>query len=206
MINQFIFVHILKCGGTTLRTSLFDKKFKKRYLYDSTFKPKRNKLTENDHPVYVHPQPFPKDYRNFDIIFGHFRYDKYQHLNRPMFSFVRHPVQRMISQYFYHKKFYERKGKDIGIIEFSSIWKNHQSYVLGNINKFEYIGITEDFDASLKLMCQTIGIEPPKRIKKKRVRRKPSLFDKKIRKKIAKMNSDDMELYYKILDIHKRKL
>lgn len=200
-IDKFVFVHILKCAGTTLKHTLFDGKFKKRYLYDSMFKPKRNTLVKNsEHPVIIEPQAYPDNYKDFDILFGHFKHDKYKHLNLPMFSFIRHPVDRMISQYFYHKGFYEKRGHKIDIIEFSKMWKNHMSYVLGDIDKYEYIGTVEDFNKSLNTMCDILKINTPKRIKNRRMYgTNNEKFSKKIRQKIEKINDDDMDLYYKVL-------
>jgi len=199
VIDKFVFVHILKCAGTTLRHSLFEKKFKGRYLYDSTFKHKLNILVDNpEHPVIIEPQQYPDDYEKYDILFGHFNYKKYKHLNRPMFSFVRHPVDRIIDQYFYHKKFYTDRGNNMSLIEFSGIWKNHMSNVLGNIDRYEYIGIVENLEKSLNKMCDIIGISHVEKLTTRRFAT-PTKIDEKIKNNIAEINSKDMELYENII-------
>lgn len=200
-MDKFIFVHILKCAGTTLKYSIFDKYLKDKYLYDSKFKPRHNKLIrDSEHPVIIEPQSYPSNYINYNIIFGHFKYDKYEHLNLPMFSFVRHPVDRMISQYYYHKSFYEKKGLNLSLIEFSEIWKNHMSYVLGDINKYTYIGNVENMDKSIKTFCKIIGINSPNTFVKKRSRQNKQRIDKKTRMAIKDMNAIDMKLYENIIN------
>jgi len=197
---KFVYVHILKTAGTTLRHTLFERHYKGRYLYDDQFKLKRNKLIKTDGPVIIDGQRYPKDYEKYDAIFGHFKYDKYKHLKRPMFSFIRHPVDRMISQYHYHKGVYKRKGIDLSLLEFSELWKNHMSYVLGDISKYKFIGVVEDFQNSLNRMCDILGVKRPNRIILKRIARKAKAkkISKKIRKEIEQMNSDDMKLYHRL--------
>jgi len=202
-IDKFIYVHILKTAGTTLRHTLFERHFKGRYLYDSTFKPKLNKLVEKpDHPAIIDPQPYPKNYEKYDVIFGHFKHDKYSHLNRPMFSFVRNPVDRLVNQYFYHKGFYERKGVEISLIDFAEMWKNHMSYVLGDIDQYTFIGAVSQFEKSINKMCDVMGVSRPKKIISRSLYGDDEMDNvpKETLRKIAEINSDDMELYQKVLD------
>ena len=210
MIDKFVYVHILKCAGTTIRHTFFERHFKNKYLYDSTFKPKNNNITEAAHPVIVDPQPYPKNYKKYNILFGHFKHDKYKHLELPMFSFVRNPVKRVINQYYYHKGFYKRNfGMNLSIIEFAEMWKNHMTYVLGDIDQYTYIGVVENLEKSLGRMCDIVGVPQPKNIPKKRMFGEGKSVDKKTRKIIAKINSEDMELYENIItwseDISKKK-
>jgi len=198
-LNKFIYVHILKTAGTTLKHSLFERYYKGRYLYDGTFKPRyNNSKGRPEHPVTIYPQPYPKDYKKYDVIFGHFRHDKYEHLDRPMFSFVRHPVRRLIDQYYYHKGYYKKK---IRIEEFAEIWANHMSYVLGDISKYKFIGVVEKFDKSLNLFCKNLDIPIIKNPITKRYFNDNNIKNtaKKTKKYIESINKDDMEIYNEIL-------
>jgi hypothetical protein len=197
---KFVYVHVLKTAGTTLRHTLFERHYKGRYLYDDQFKLKRNKSIKTDAPVIIDGQRYPKDYEKYDVIFGHFKYDKYEHLKRPMFSFIRHPVDRMVSHYHYHKGVYKRKGIDLSLLEFSELWKNHMSYVLGDISQYKFIGIAEDFQNSLNRMCDILGVKGPIKIISKRIaiKSKAKNISKKIRKEIEQMNSEDMQLYHRV--------
>lgn len=199
---KFIYVHILKTAGTTMRWTLFERFYKGRYLYDDMFKLKRNKKTETKNLLIIENQLYPQvNFENYDAIFGHFKYDKYEHLKRPMFSFVRHPVDRMISNYNYFKGSYKRKGQNISLIEFSEMWKNHMTYILGDISKYEYIGVVESFQKSLNKMCGILGIKTPIKIMTKRVSHsyKPNQVSKKIRNRIKNMNLEDMKLYEEVV-------
>ena len=147
MINKFVCVHILKTAGTTLRENLLLPEYKEKCLIDMSFKVgKRNRANY----INFEDQPYPDDYKNYDVIFGHFKADKYVHLNRSMFSFVRHPVDRIISQHYHLNRMNVYKGRGPSLIEYSEQWSNHMTYVLGDISKYEYIGVVEDFDNSLK--------------------------------------------------------
>jgi hypothetical protein len=193
---KFIYVHILKTAGTTLRHSIFERYYKGKYLYDATFKPKFYSKRP-DHPVTIEPQPYPTNYDKYDVIFGHFKHDKYEDLNWPMFSFVRHPVRRLIDQYYYHKGYYKKKIK---IEEFADIWANHMSYVLGDISKYKFIGVVEKFDDSLKMFCKKIGKSPIQKPGKKRYFNDDKIkkTSKAVRRYIESVNKEDMELYKEI--------
>jgi hypothetical protein len=198
-IEKFIFVHILKCAGTSLNYTLFEPYFKEKFLIDKTYKPKLNPLVGvTDIPVIIAPQPYPDNYESYDVISGHFRYKKYEHLNRPTFSFIRNPVDRLISHYHYFRGFYRRQGISLKIMDMAELWKNHMTYVLGDINRYEYIGTVEDFNGSLNKMCEIIGVPKPKEIILKRIQRNYKV-NRKVRSKLEQINSDDMELYENII-------
>jgi hypothetical protein len=199
---KFVYVHILKTAGTTIRHTLFEREFKGRYLYDDMFKLKRNKPMKTKHPLVIEHQLYPHvNFEKYDVIFGHFKYDKYEYLNRPMLSFVRQPVDRVISNYYYFRSTYARNGQNLSLIEFSKMWKNHMIYMLGDISKYKYIGTVEKFQKSLNEMCDILGVSHPKNIVARRISRgyKPNQISKKLRKKIEKINSEDMELYHEVL-------
>lgn len=196
---KFVYVHILKTAGTTLRHSIFERHYKGKYLYDATFKPRHNNSNGRpEHPVTIDTQPYPKDYEKYDVLFGHFKHDKYEHLKRPMFSFVRHPVRRLIDQYHYHKGYYK---KEMAIEEFAEIWANHMSYVLGNISKYKFIGVVEKFDKSLNLLCDHIGIPRIAKVTTKRYFNDDKIKNtsKESKRYITSVNKDDMDLYNELL-------
>lgn len=197
-IDKFIYVHILKTAGTTLRYSIFEKYYKGRYLYDGTFKPKYNNSNGRpEHPVTIDTQPYPKNYKKFDVIFGHFKHDKYADLNRPLFSFVRHPVRRLIDQYYYHKGYYKKK---ISIEDFADEWSNHMSYVLGDILNYKFIGVVEKFDKSMKIFCKHLGVALVQNPGKKRYFNDDNIkkTSKEIKNYILSVNKEDMDLYNEI--------
>jgi len=205
MIDKFICVHILKTAGTTLKENFLLPVYKERCLIDTSFKPKNNSADDKrrrTRRVELENQSYPPDYENYDVIFGHFKGDKYIHLNRPMFSFVRHPVDRMISHYYFSNRLNILRQRGFSLIEFAEKHQNYMSYVLGDISKYEFIGIVEDFNKSLKRMCNILGVNCPTNIKSERVSKMytPDQISKEIRKEIENMNLKDMELYNKVIE------
>lgn len=203
MIDKFIYVHILKTAGTTLKHAIFERYYKGKYLYDQTFKLIHNPNVINPpHPLIIENQKYPKGYKKYNVFFGHFKYDKYEHLNLPMFSFVRHPVNRIISQYYYHKVLYEKMGKHLSLIEFCEQWPNHMTDVLGDPSKYEFVGVVEQFKKSLNMMCDKLGVVRVGSILKRRVDKDDMMgkTSNKIKKQIENINSIDMELHEKILN------
>jgi len=97
--------------------------------------------------------------REVDCIHGHFRYDKYKHMNRETITWLRHPVERMISQYYWQKG--KNTGKrdphqrrllseNMSLVEFAEIKGNVMTevYLQGHTD-FAFIGIMEDYNNSL---------------------------------------------------------
>lgn len=204
---KFIYNHVLKCAGTTFKKSVINFYFKGRYCHDTTFKIAVNKSIEREkirHPIIFEPQEYPKNYRQYDIIFGHFLWSKYNHLKRPKVTFIRDPVERIISNYFYFKTNYvDQFGmKGINILEFANmpLWKNHMVYVLGDINKYEFIGLVECFDVSVQKFCKHFGLAETSQIYKKlRVTNNKFRIDRKTKDKIKDLNIIDMKLYDKVV-------
>jgi len=203
VIDKFIYVHILKTAGTTIRYEIFEKHYKGKYLYDDMFKMKRNPdIKKFEHPVIIENQKNHPKYKKYNVIFGHFKYDKYNHLNFPMFSFIRHPVDRVLSQYYYHKGLYEKNGKKLSVMEFCRQWPNHMSDVLGDPKKYKFIGVVDQMKRSFDMMCDYLELPRQHSIMKKRVggddmvKRTP----KKIRRKIEQLNDIDMQLYHMIME------
>lgn len=197
-MDKFIFLHILKCAGTTIRFNLLNQHFKNKYIYDANFKIKHYKDYKGIHPFIIENQKYPNNYEKYDIIFGHFKYDKYLHLDRPYITFIRDPIKRIISQYYYHIGYYKRNGMDLDIVELAELMKNHMSYVLGDdLSIYKYIGIVEDFDRSLAELCNILKIKHNKRIIKQRVRKNTITENIPINviQKLKQINKVDIQLY-----------
>jgi len=202
-LPKFIFVHILKTGGTTFRHNILEKFYKERYLYDGTFKVRNKKvnkrLKDEKKPVIDFSlNNFPPNYKNALAIFGHFRIEKYEHLNLPFVTFLRDPIERIISLYFYHKHLYN----NITVREIAKMYENHMTYILGSdLKRLEFIGILEHYNESIEKFCRHFGIAVPERISKKRVSRNKKKISKEDKRYIRSLNEEDYKLYNKALEI-----
>jgi hypothetical protein len=202
--QRFVYHHILKTAGTTFRRYILDEHFQGRYCYDDTFKIKRNELvkrTELNHPIVFEPQPYPKSYEKYDVIFGHFVWTKYNHLKRPKVVFLRDPVERIISNYFYfqglYKKEFDRKNYNIFDFINTDLWKNHMTYVLGDITKYDFVGIVERYYPSIRKFCNLFGIPQVRNIIEKRRTENKRPISITTRNKIRDLNIEDQRLYDK---------
>ena len=146
--HKFIFIHIPKCGGTTLETSLVDDSCIFRYnTWPHNFKLRYplNHFTLDD------IEESKVLYPNFDQFYS--------------FTFVRNPFDRLVSEYFYLKNAF-KLGDDIkkGLIYLAERSKNGvkgnhcvSQYKFIN-NKINFIGKLENFQQDFDIICDKIGI------------------------------------------------
>lgn len=188
-LPKFIFVHIVKTGGTSLR-EMIKKLYNDKYILDKTWN-KKNKI------ITIKNKPYPKNYKSKSVIHGHFRFDRYEHLGWPMITFIRHPVSRMVSEY--SRIQYRLKGQyNLDIVSFAKIHRsNLYGEVIGDVSKFAFIGITENYDKSIKELEKVLGIKlgPIKKINVMSPKYTYKL-SKAQRKKIEIITKKDIELYH----------
>ncbi|MEM1167588.1 MAG: sulfotransferase family 2 domain-containing protein [Cyanobacteria bacterium P01_H01_bin.35] len=150
-------------------------------------------------------------------IHGHFPASKYQRSpsSIKMITWVRNPVDRLISHYFYwqHLPISERAGalhryvieKKLGLVDFAKLHKmrNHISsnYIDIELNKFYFIGIQEFFEADMIELKNLLGFPNIKMPNQNRntlpdyqAFKQSSEYDI-IYKQLAKINKIDIELY-----------
>jgi len=191
-MQKMIFVHVLKTAGTTLIMAL-KRIYKKRLLNDKFYK-KGSYDTKNI--IRIDNQIYPPNYETYDAITGHYKWDKYDHLNWPLVTFLRNPVERMISLYYYLRLSYKKFGYgDLDIVQLSKLINNQASYVVGDLDKYAFIGITEQFDKSFKLMSEQFNLKPILNIENKRVSHLKEKVNKKTRRKIRDNILEDVKLY-----------
>jgi len=193
-LPQFVFIHIPKTGGGT-----FHKLIKNIY---------------QEH--YIQGIPKNKQIAQFNVILGHFSYDKAIKCGlgaRSFITWVRDPIERVISHYFW--AFYTENTKyvnigpsqikkfknKIGITEFARIIPNQMTTYMGNdISKYTFIGVQEFYTDSLKRFQDVFNLSLPTSYPNYNIginKQKVSDSDKEI---IRSYNKQDYILYNLILE------
>lgn len=93
------FPHIPKCGGSTVRQYLNEADLNCFIDYDATpsvFKFTAQKCERRNSEFRQ------LDFRNFDLVYGHFPLSRYRHENN-VILLLRHPVERAVSHFNYFK-------------------------------------------------------------------------------------------------------
>lgn len=205
MRKDIIFIHILKTGGTTINTAMNESYWQTKPDFNYRHIEVGNKKSNAGDIFEPKMTNFYQDYK--------------------IFMMLRHPVDRLISEYHFIK---DRK-------EFMSLLrtspKNFEEYILTRqtqnavvnflkgkrmfdlsaakksdvediINAIDYIpinvGIFEQFEKSLQYFTDTTGIKWKKNVEVKRmnfVRPKVSEISDEIKELIIKSNPYDVELY-----------
>ncbi len=172
---MIISIHIRKCAGTTFRKSLANY-FRKRVFFDygdevgSTWP---SSIKKRQQSLVNAQQNKNSTQLNFDVIHGHFYRDKYDFLDqrKRYITFLRDPVSRTLSNYFYLKRNLERQNPDALIVNKLGFslkeyiqhpdCRNLQSQYLktNTLTEFEFVGITEEYKSSIDKLNATLGID-----------------------------------------------
>ena len=210
-MKKCFFVHIPKTGGISVKANLQNFYEFKKSLH-----------------VYIPEQLNGLKIQDYDLVTGHitpFKKDICDELL--IVTWVRNPVDRLISQYFYQEH-YDISNSDsdkhynytVNILKFykdivryaskkenqNVISKDYFSEL--NLKDYDFIGLYEDFQNDLKLFFQqffnySLYFQPSTNYNTiiPKTNYNNYNIDIDIRKKIAQLNRDDMELYYQILEL-----
>ena len=210
-LPKFISVHVPKTAGTTflkLISSVYGKQFKSDYLDIMNL---NSTILHGDAPKNKIPDKIDK----YKVVMGHFRASKYLYLKRPYVAWVRNPIDRAISHYFFWESLWKKGRKrnwdpklsklfesKWSVIDFSRMFSNQMSYFLDcDIKNFKFIGISENFNNELRRFEKIFGVKinPPE--KNLNVNKSKREVGNKVRKEIAKYHDKDLELYNRALDL-----
>ncbi len=214
---KLVYVHIPKTGGNTVAALL-------RNVYGGNHKIFRESHDmHNDHnvmsavgderyPVQHIYEPWKKQrYETSDIIMGHFKKTKYLHTGYPMITWLRDPVDRVVSNYTQQltkwpkarakAPTYYNLVKDETLITYAKVWDQLQWwYCDGSIDDFLFVGICERFDESIEKLGKVLGVKFPSDIPRKNPTKKKMKINKNVRKEITKYQEKDYILYNKALE------
>lgn len=168
MFNQpLVFIHIPKTAGTSFRTGL-EKVFSKEKIgYDYGLHESLTSIFIREF-VYEEENILKAKEWIFDneisVLTGHFYASKYlPHFDIKFFcTFLRDPIQRVISDYKHFVRHYEYK-ESLEVFASRECFRNRQSKFLSSLSLHQigFLGITERYGESLDLFQKTFGIAIP---------------------------------------------
>jgi hypothetical protein len=223
MNNPYIYLHIPKTGGTTLRDIIYRQYKKDQILTIKTLK----------ESAQIHKDITSTNYNHLKIIQGHLKYGFHNNVNiRPAyFTILRNPVERVLSTYYYvlsnrnNPQNLSTLGKQMSIYEFiesginpfvlngqtqlisgitgsidNPIIQSEELYTLAkkNIeNHFLFLGITEMFDESILILKDLLGWHMPYYSFANRTKKKTNYdaINPKVISFIKEYNQLDIRLY-----------
>jgi hypothetical protein len=213
-----ISVHIPKTGGTAFRQWLHDI-YGDQLYQDYGDIPLANTLKGRLRRAKNHLSAY-KFYlrrtllkKRIKCVHGHFLAKKYDRVfNDTRFvTWFRDPVERVISHYYFWKAqadmknpWYRKMQKhNWNLIDFAGEprLRNMQSYFLQNkpFREFEFVGITEEFERSMRLYGAMFSIESniPLPVSNRNPERKAELYEvpRETKDRIRELNQIDMLLY-----------
>ncbi|OIJ18538.1 hypothetical protein BKP45_19025 [Anaerobacillus alkalidiazotrophicus] len=205
--DLLIFLHIPKTGGTTLRK-----------IVEAQYKPNEIITFSNreflDEKIRYMPS---KELDRIKCLQGHSQFGIHSYIQKSFkyITFLRDPIESMISLYYYvrnnPKQPMYKIALDNSLEEFIDIVEHNRFtwYLSGtssvdiekakeNLNNFHMVGITEMYEESLFLMMKSLNWKNI-RYKKRNVNsNRPSsrLVPPKIINKISEKNQLDLNIYY----------
>lgn len=152
-------LHIPKAAGTTL-IHAYRNAFGDRVLY------------HNAHPDIVYTTPRVDLEKSYDIIHGHLDMSRLVEMidaDTKIVTFLRDPVQRVVSSYQYHLNPQVQndiatlvRSTNMGLMEFADMpgQKDLQSRMIRPVgrHRLDFIGFSETFRASLEQLSRCIGV------------------------------------------------
>jgi hypothetical protein len=171
---DFCFYHLVKCAGSSLRLSLYNK-FENMYKNKIYIPSKYGNI--NFMKEHINNIRNTKGYLDLKVILSHYRYNDFDLSINPKFkiTFIRDPVKRVISHYYF---FNYPKNKihfiDLPKNDFDLFCKGHGSHMcdwLGlldndsiNMNKlnvrlkeFNFIGLVENYNNDIIILNNLIN-------------------------------------------------
>ena len=158
----FVFHHLPRCGGTSLRRSIAERK-----------------RVFSDYRIgwgTIYPLKYPiSKLGSSDCLCGHFELDGYLLFQRypevstnrryKLFTFLRNPLNLAVSNFFYRIK--NDQEQDLNISDYLSSHNNYLARILDvnadnfkeRLDRYDFIGIVEQYEESLLGLSLLLGCE-----------------------------------------------
>lgn len=204
-IKDVVFVHIPKAAGTSLREMLVAALPDATKIFDygthtATIRGDFvNAFTSGaDSPagVLALRRTFKRDQRLF--VAGHFAVTWYLGSFHPasFITFLRHPVDRVISSYKYQARYLNFKGSFADFYEQPSEINVQSKMLWGcDLHQLGFIGLSEALPEMLPALSRYLGVELTNRRDNVSPRYGGPEVDKTVRARILALNDDDLQLY-----------
>jgi hypothetical protein len=196
--NLLVSVHITKTAGHTFNSVLQKIYGRENILYDYS----NNRIGGKDPELNNN---VPLDTSNYKVVHGHFKATLY---DGRRVTWVRNPIYQLLAVFSHSiEKFnYDLKYTEIDLLKFMSDYQGHYrnvtcKYLDGlSLDDFEFIGIAEDFDNSIKRFCDIFDFEYQEK-QDRNINKNPEYieFKNKLSERminlIKEYSSKDIELY-----------
>jgi len=221
---MFVSIHIPKTAGTAI-AKIFDETSSRKIMYEYGSEMNLNDVRHCPEDIRLNSN-FIRGY--FKYFHGHFHYLKYADVfaDCPFITMVRHPVDRVISQYFHILRNGDRNNKqhflimngEMNLVEFSKfpyIGNAQWHYLEGRaIEDYDFVLIQEYFEATLFKFALKFGLIeicnylewnrtiPLINIKPENQQLNEIKITHQMKQEIFKNCEKDVELYRKASEVH----
>ncbi len=215
---ELVSIHIPKTAGRSFLVILGS-------IYDNTNLSNFDRKNYPDKSIPPVEQFASQLNDSIKVVHGHFKFNEISNLNNfknaKIITWVRDPVDRVISNYFFFKKrisleIYNsdlQKRKNESVIEYASLdaSRNRMHRFLDglDINSIFFIGLTEYFDIDLNFLAKKLNwgpIEIPRINDNSEFKSGLPTVTQEERKIISDLNKIDIELYRKALEIRNKRI
>jgi len=216
--DRIIYYHIPKNGGTTA-TTFINNQFDDKDILTRNMQHQIKNISLSELSQYK-------------FIRGHFLFSRFKGLSGKRVTFLREPIARIFSAHrYFHQHFKKNNIMSRNHIyplgDPLKVMSNNQCKFLSSLNIYDptisdkkhlksakhnlehhffFVGITEDMDNGLPILCSKLGLKTPTIVPRQNTTQKPQHpYPQKLIQKVKERNWADMELYSFAKELYERK-